>query len=123
VDGVPGPLVAAALGRALVAALDADDADLLRDAFERLRTQWTEWTATAAEDAIDTAARITGLDRSDPTVQRTVAALRDSFAGGRKPPGPHWRRSSTTSPPASCTSRTRRWRPSGRSPTPWFRPG
>jgi hypothetical protein len=82
VDGVPGPLVAAALGRALVAALDADDADLLRDAFERLRTQWTEWTATAAEDAIDTAARITGLDRSDVAVQRTVAALRDSFAGG-----------------------------------------
>jgi hypothetical protein len=82
VDGVPGPLVAAALGRALVAALDADDADLLRDAFERFRTQWTEWTATAAEDAIDTAARITGLDRSDVAVQRTVAALRDSFAGG-----------------------------------------
>jgi hypothetical protein len=82
VDGVPGPLVAAALGRALVAALDADDADLLRDAFGRLRSQWTEWTAVAAEDAIDTAARITGLDRADPDVQRTVAALRDSFAAG-----------------------------------------
>jgi hypothetical protein len=35
VDGVPGELVAAALGRTLVAALDADDADLLRDAFGR----------------------------------------------------------------------------------------
>lgn len=80
VDGVPGPLVAATLGRTVVAALDADDGDLLRDAFARLRGQWTDWTAAASEDAIDTAARITGLDRSDPEVQRTVAALRDSYA-------------------------------------------
>jgi GNAT superfamily N-acetyltransferase len=80
VDGVPGPLVAAALGRALVAALDADDTDLLREAFDRLRSQWGEWTTAAAEDAIDTAARITGLNREDPAVARTVAALRDSFA-------------------------------------------
>jgi hypothetical protein len=82
VDGVPGPLVAAALGRTLVAALDADDTDLLREAFDRLRGQWTEWTTAAAEDAIDTAARITGLNRDDPAVARTVAALRDSFADG-----------------------------------------
>jgi hypothetical protein len=82
VDGVPGPLVAAALGRPLVAALDADDTDLLREAFDRLRSQWTEWTTAAAEDAIDAAARITGLDRDDPAVARTVAALRDSFADG-----------------------------------------
>jgi hypothetical protein len=82
VDGVPGPLVPAALGRTLVAALDADDADLLREAFDRLRSQWTEWTAAAAEDAIDTAARITGLDRENTDVQRAVAGLRDSFADG-----------------------------------------
>jgi hypothetical protein len=82
IDGVPGELVAATLGRTLTAALDADDADLLRDAFGRLRGQWTEWTAAAAEDAIDTAARITGLDRSDPAVARAVAGLRDSFADG-----------------------------------------
>jgi hypothetical protein len=80
VDGVPGPLVAAALGRTLVAALDADDGDLLREAFDRLRGQWTEWTAAAAEDAIDTAARLTGRDRNDPEVARAVAGLRDSFA-------------------------------------------
>jgi hypothetical protein len=80
VDGVPGPLVAAALGRTLVAALDADDASLLAEAFTRLRDQWTEWTAAATEDAIDTAARITGLDRGDPDVQRAVASLRDSYA-------------------------------------------
>jgi hypothetical protein len=80
VDGVPGPLVAAALGPALVAALDADDGELLREAFDRLRGQFTEWTAAASEEAIDTAARITGLDRTDPAVKRAVAALRDSFA-------------------------------------------
>lgn len=82
VDGVPGPKVAAALGRTLVAALDADDGELLREAFDRLRGQWTEWTAAAADDAIDTAARITGLNRTDPAVQATVAALRDSYAAG-----------------------------------------
>jgi len=80
VDGIPGERVAAALGRTLVAALDSDDTELLRDAFTRLRGQWTDWTAAAAEDAIDTAARITGLDRGDPDVQRIVAALRDSYA-------------------------------------------
>lgn len=81
-DGVPGPLVAAALGRTLVAALDADETQLLAEAFDRLRSQWTEWTAAAAEDAIDTAARITGRDRNDEAVQRAVAGLRDSFADG-----------------------------------------
>jgi hypothetical protein len=80
VDGIPGPLVAAALGRQLVAALDADDGELLREAFDRLRSQWTEWTAASAEEAIDTAARITGLDRTDEAVQRAVAELRDSFS-------------------------------------------
>jgi hypothetical protein len=80
VNGVPGDRVAAALGRTLVAALDADDGELLREAFDRLRGQWTEWTTAAAEEAIDTAARITGLDRTDEAGPRPLAGLRDSFA-------------------------------------------
>lgn len=80
VAGVPGPLVAAALGRTMVAALDADDSALLAEAFDRLKGQWTEWTAAASEDALDTACRITGLDRADPAILRTIATLRDSYA-------------------------------------------
>lgn len=80
VNGVPGPLVAAALGRTLVAALDADDTSLLAEAFDRLRGQWTEWTAAAADEALDTACRITGLDRDAPAVRAAVDGLRASYA-------------------------------------------
>jgi hypothetical protein len=78
--GVPGERVPAALGRAMVAALGVDEQALLAEAFDRFHTQWAEWTQAAAVDAIDTAARITGLDRSDPSVMRAVAALRDRYA-------------------------------------------
>jgi hypothetical protein len=78
--GLPGERVPAALGRVMVAALGADEQALLAEAFDKLRGQWTEWTQNAAEEAITTAAQITGLQRGDPTVMRAVAALRDEFA-------------------------------------------
>jgi hypothetical protein len=80
VDGVPGPRVPAALGRSLVAALDADDSELLREAFDRLRVQFTDWTTAAADEAIATATRITGLDPADPDVARSVTDLRVHFS-------------------------------------------
>jgi hypothetical protein len=79
-SGQPAERVPAALGRPLVAALGMSDDDLLADAFARLRSQYLDWTATAAEEAIDAAAQITGLDRADPEVRRVVAELRDAFA-------------------------------------------
>jgi hypothetical protein len=72
--------VLASLGRPLVAALGLEEQQLLADAFARLREQYTEWTLTAAEESIDAAAQIAGLDRSDPAVQRYVGTLRDRFA-------------------------------------------
>jgi hypothetical protein len=78
--GLPGERVPAALGRVMVAALGADEQALLAEAFDKLRGQWDTWTQAAAEEAIDTAARITGLQRGDPTVMRAVASLRDEFA-------------------------------------------
>lgn len=79
-SGQPAERVASALGRSLVAALGMSDDDLLADAFARLRTQYLDWTGTAAEEAIDAACQITGLDRTDPEVRRVVAELRDAFA-------------------------------------------
>jgi hypothetical protein len=78
--GVPGERVAAVMGRTLVAALGAEEQELLAEAFERFRGQYTEWTLAAAEEAMDTAAELTGLRRDDPTVMRAVASLRDTFA-------------------------------------------
>ncbi len=80
--GIPGERVAAAMGRPLVAALGVEERELLAEAFDRFRGQYTEWTLAAAEEAIDTAAAIAGLSRTDPGVMRTVAALRDRFAEG-----------------------------------------
>ncbi len=78
----PSERVAATMGRALVAALGMEEQELLAEAFERFRGQYTDWTLAAAEDAIDTAAELAGLSRADPNVMRTVAALRDSYADG-----------------------------------------
>jgi hypothetical protein len=78
--GQPGERVAATMGRAIVAALGAEERELLAGAFDRFHAQYAEWTLAAAEDAIDTAAQLAGLRRDDPTVMRAVAALRDSFA-------------------------------------------
>lgn len=78
--GVPGERVAATMGRTLVAALGVEEQELLAEAFDRFRQQYTDWTLTAAEEAIDTAAALSGLNRTDPAVMRAVAALRDSFA-------------------------------------------
>jgi hypothetical protein len=78
----PSERVAATMGRALVAALGMEEQELLAEAFERFRGQYTDWTLAAAEDAIDTAADLAGLSRADPNVMRTVAALRDSYAEG-----------------------------------------
>jgi hypothetical protein len=78
--GLPGERVPATLGRALIAALGMDERALLAEAFDRLHGQWTEWTQAAAAEAIDTAARISGLSRGDPNVMRAVAELRDRFA-------------------------------------------
>jgi hypothetical protein len=72
--------VLASLGRPLVAALGLEEQQLLAEAFSRLREQYTEWTLTAAEEAIDTAVQLAGLDRADPDVQRYIAGLRDRFA-------------------------------------------
>jgi hypothetical protein len=80
VAGQPPEGVLASLGQAVVAALGLEEQQLLAEAFGRLREQYTEWTSNAAEEAIDAAAQITGLDRSDPDVQRHVAELRDRFA-------------------------------------------
>jgi hypothetical protein len=77
--GVPGERVAAAMGRTIVAALGVEEQELLAEAFDRFRGQYTEWTLAAAEEAIDTAAAIAGLSRTDPNVMRLVAALRDHF--------------------------------------------
>jgi hypothetical protein len=57
-----------------------EEQQLLAEAFGRLREQYTEWTATAAEEALDAAAALAGLDRADPDVARTIAGLRDRFA-------------------------------------------
>lgn len=80
--GVPGDRVVASVGRALVAALGFDEQQLLAEAFSGLRAQYVEWTEAAAEEAIDTAARLAGLDRSAPDVQRLVGELRDRFHDG-----------------------------------------
>jgi hypothetical protein len=72
--------VLASLGRPLVAALGLEEQQLLAEAFARLREQYTEWTLTAAEESIDAAAQLAGLDRSDPQVQRYIGGLRDRFA-------------------------------------------
>jgi hypothetical protein len=72
--------VLASLGRPLVAALGLEEQQLLAEAFSKLREQYTEWTLTAAEEAIDTAVQLAGLDRADPQVQRYIAGLRDRFA-------------------------------------------
>jgi hypothetical protein len=78
--GLPAERVPAALGRTLVAALGAEEQQLLTEAFDKLHAQWTEWTQAAAAEAIDTAARITGLQPGSPEVMRAVGALRDSYA-------------------------------------------
>jgi hypothetical protein len=80
VAGQPPENVLASLGQTVVAALGLEEQQLLAEAFGRLREQYTEWTLNAAEEAIDAAAQIAGLDRSDPDVQRYVANLRDRFA-------------------------------------------
>lgn len=82
--GVPGERVPAALGgtrvRALVASLGSDEAALLADTFDRLRSQWDEWTAAAQEEAIDAAVLILGIDRSGPDAARAIGELRDLLA-------------------------------------------
>jgi hypothetical protein len=80
VAGQSPDTVVAALGRNMVAALGLEEQQLLAEAFGRLREQYVEWTATAAEEALDAAAGLAGLDRSDPDVARQVGVLRDRFA-------------------------------------------
>jgi hypothetical protein len=80
VAGQPAEAVLATLGRPLVAALGLEEQQLLAEAFGRLREQYAEWTATAAEEALDAAVGLAGLDRSDPEVARQIGALRDRFA-------------------------------------------
>jgi hypothetical protein len=80
VTGQAPERVLASLSRPVVAALGLQEQQLLADAFARLREQYTEWTLTAAEEAIDTAVQLAGLDRADPQVQRYIAGLRDRFA-------------------------------------------
>jgi len=80
VAGQPPEQVLASLGRPLVAALGLEEQQLLAEAFGRLREQYTEWTATAAEEALDAAVGIADLDRTDPDVARQIGALRDRFA-------------------------------------------
>jgi hypothetical protein len=80
VAGQPPENVLASLGQAIVAALGLEEQQLLADAFAKLREQYVDWTLTAAEEAIDAAAQLAGLDRTDPDVQRYIANLRDRFA-------------------------------------------
>jgi len=80
VAGQPPEQVLASLGRPLVAALGLEEQQLLAEAFGRLREQYAEWTATAAEEALDAAVGIARLDRSDPEVARQIGVLRDRFA-------------------------------------------
>jgi hypothetical protein len=80
VQGQPPEHVLASLGRPLVAALGLEEQQLLAEAFGRLREQYAEWTATAAEEALDAAVGIAGLDRTNPDVARQIATLRDRFA-------------------------------------------
>lgn len=79
VVGQPPEAVLASLGRTLVAALGLEEQQLLAEAFGRLRGQYIEWTEAAAEEALDAAARLAGVDRSDPAVARQLAELRDGF--------------------------------------------
>lgn len=78
-NGHTGIDVPRILGRAVVASLGLDEAELLADEFARLRTQWTEWTDAAQEDAIDTAVRLLGPNTNSETIRRLVAELRDAF--------------------------------------------
>jgi hypothetical protein len=80
VAGQPPENVLASLGQTVVAALGLEEQQLLAEAFGRLREQYATWTLDAAEEAIDAAAQIAGLDRSNPDVQRYVGNLRDRFA-------------------------------------------
>jgi len=80
VQGQPAETVVASLGRTMVAALGLEEQQLLAEAFGRLREQYAEWTASAAEEALDTAAQLAGLDRSDPSVAAQLGTLRDRFA-------------------------------------------
>lgn len=79
VAGQPPENVLASLGRTVVAALGLEEQQLLAEAFGRFRAQYTEWTEAAAEEAIDTACRLAGLDRDDPSNLRQIAELRDLF--------------------------------------------
>jgi hypothetical protein len=92
VDGVPGPLVAPPSAGPSSPPSTPTTRDLLREAFERFRGQWTEWTAAAAEDAIDTAARSpagTGTTWRSPAPSPPSAT--PSRTGGRRlaRPGGH----------------------------------
>jgi hypothetical protein len=80
VQGQPADAVVASLGRTMIAALGLEEQQLLAEAFGRLREQYAEWTATAAEEALDAAVGIAGLDRTDPDVSRQIGVLRDRFA-------------------------------------------
>lgn len=78
-NGHTGLEVPRILGRAVVASLGLDEAELLADEFARLRTQWSEWTDAAQEEAIDTAVRLLGPNTNSETIQRLVGELRDGF--------------------------------------------
>lgn len=80
VAGVPGQEVPARLGRAVVAALGLDEAELLSDEYTRLRGQYTEWTAAATQDAISTAVRLAGADTNTETIRRLVGELERAYA-------------------------------------------
>jgi hypothetical protein len=80
VAGQPPENVLASLGQTVVAALGLEEQQLLADAFAKLRENYVDWSLTAAEEAIDAAAQLAGLDRTDPDVQRYIANLRDRFA-------------------------------------------
>lgn len=84
IDGLSGPQVAAALGPATVAALGLDEAELLADEYARLRSQFTEWTDAAADEAISTCIRMLGADSNSERISRLVNELHRAFVDGQE---------------------------------------
>lgn len=66
--------------RTALAAAGLSDDGLLAGEFGSLGADVAARLASAAEDVIDTAARLAGVDRDDDEVRQTVGAIRDRFA-------------------------------------------
>lgn len=75
IKDVPKALIAASLGRAVVASLGLTEKDLMDSAFADLQKQWTSWVDDANEQALRAAARIAGVD-----VNAAYAQLAGTFA-------------------------------------------